>query len=163
MGYWKISFESLMEIRESFQKFVDECLAGAERNYKKALVENEYYINKIRKVNPSMTPSEFWSKEREMNESSLSLRNRRVNNIQKMIDDFTFFIDLVEFEKFSSSDYGKTVVINFHELTILRKNNPNLPSNRFAVYLSGIRYSYDTYDYYEFLPNKINIKYDYFN
>jgi hypothetical protein len=41
MGYWKISFESLMEIRESFQKFIDECMRGAERKYNRELVDDE--------------------------------------------------------------------------------------------------------------------------
>ena len=64
--------------------------------FKLVLVDDEYYAKKIRDANSYMTPSEFWAKEREMKERSLALRNRRVNNIQKMIDDFTFFIDLVE-------------------------------------------------------------------
>ena len=163
MGYWKISFESLMDIRESFQKFIDECMRGAERNYNRDLVDDEYYAKKIRDANSYMTPPEFWAKEREMKERSLALRNRRVGNIQKMIDDFTFFIDLVEFEKFTSADFGKTVVIDFHQLTIIRKNNPNIPSNRFAVLLSGIKFSYGTYDYYEFLPNRLKLQFDYYN
>ena len=163
MGYWKLSFETIMEIREKFKIFIDECMEGAERLYNKDMTNTKYYLNKLRRDSYYMTPSEFWEKERKMKEEDLARRNRRVNNIQKMIDNFTFFIDVVEFERFTSSDYGKTIVFNFHELTVKRISNPNLPANKFNVNLSGIRFSYDTYDYYEFLPNKIQIKYDYYN
>ena len=161
MGYWKLSFDSIMLIREAFDKFINDISHHTRALYEMGVKDAEYYMNKIRKDSYYATAQELGERHDSMLNHSLRIHNRRMKEIQQIIDNFNFFIDIVEFEKFTSADFRKTIIINFWECVIKRENNPTLPADKFRVRLEGIKYTFDTYDYYVFSPAKLNLSLEY--
>lgn len=142
MTYWKISFDSLMEIRQLFSDFIERCVEAIEVAYAREMrntkdfwrsqVQKSYYLTGDfydEKVNAARRDLEIWEE----------VQREKLQQIQ---ENFTFFMDVIEFYEFSSKDFGKIVYLNFYKSTIEAVPSAKVPSNNFHYDTIGWNMNY---------------------
>lgn len=161
MATWKISFETLMEIREAFFNFTQEVENAIYKRCEIDIDESKYCIQKQRKEFYYITEAEFRRKLDDLLDHAVATKNKRLHMLQETIDNFNFFIDVVEFNTFTSADFGHDVIIDFYKCTIERVRNYEVPNNRFRVFLKGIKWTVASkYNFFNFSPENIRIIFD---
>ena len=151
MAKWKISFDTLMELKEGFVKFTNSLENEIARQYRMDKDNAVYTVNKLRRDSYYMTENDLENTLDKYLDEAKENKNRMLRLLQETIDNFTFFIDVLEFDSHSSQDFGHDIVVDFYKCTIQRVRNYDVPSNNFRVVMKGITWKINgDYSWFKF-------------
>lgn len=142
MIYWKISFESLMEIREKFADFLQRCERTNDWVFeKKRRYWFDFYNEQFDKS--KYLSSSYFQEKYDKEKRELEIwREVNIEKFDKLLDSFNFFMDVIEFHKITPADYGKTIIFDFYRNTIETVKRPENASNNWYYLVRGINYTF---------------------
>ena len=163
MGYWKISNETINDIKNQLDKFVKTTKNAVIRQAEIDIDGSSYDMKKIVKDSYYLSLDDLSNmSDRMLNDDILRMK-KRLNIIKQTKENFEFFISVIEFTTFTSEDFGYVFIFDFERCVVDRVKDSTCPNNQFLVEFRGYRWWFGSkYNWFDFIPTSKQVTFNYY-
>ena len=137
MGYFTLSDTTINELKGRFYDWIRRMEKFINYKFEKQWDEETDFWRSQERKSTWLEPSYFAEKLGRAHRDVEIVREAKIEILEKLIDEFEMFIDIVAAEIIDPSDLGKRIVFDFYEYTITRREEPGLAPNRYYFKFSG--------------------------
>ena len=137
MSYFTLSDKTINELKGRFYDWIKRMEKFIQYKYEKEWDDATYFWTQQEKKNYLLDGHYYVEKIANAHREANITREAKMEILEKYIDEFEDFIDIVAAEIIDSNDLGKRIVFDFYEYTIIRRTEPGLAPNRYYFKFSG--------------------------